>query len=660
MSKTGFIRTAAVSPELRVANTTFNTEKIIDLAKEASEGGAGIILFPELAITAYTCGDLFYQEHLYQKNLEGLKKIIDASNKIDAVLIVGFYYRTENNFYNCAAVIQHGKLMGIVPKMFVPNNREFYEGRWFSSALRLSNDTSFVSIFGEDVPFGHLIFCDEENGISIGVEICHDLWMPISPGSRLCLNGAHIIFNPSASNDTVGKAYYRRQLVRRQSNGSICGYVYASAGVHESTTDLVFSGHCLIAEYGTIIGENQRFERDSCITYGEIDYERIKFERATDHGFESCTSAYTDRSQTTFVVMEPFKLVHNDEKLIRKIEKNPFIPSDEASQKSRCEDIFKIQSAGLAKRLEHTKAKTVILGISGGLDSTLALLVCAETMKLLGRSPKDIITVTMPGFGTSNRTKTNADIIMECLGTDAREIPIGEAVLQHFQDIGHDPAVHDTTYENSQARERTQILMDIAGKEGGFVVGTGDLSELALGWCTYNGDHMAMYGVNASIPKTLVQMVVKWFANNKLSGPEEDVNYSSDNAALRAALLDIVDTPISPELLPTDTDGNIAQKTEERVGPYILHDFFLYYTLRFSMQPRKLLYLATQTFEGQYEPDYIKKWLREFYRRFFSQQFKRNCLPDGPKVGTVTLSPRGDWRMPSDADVSIWLEELDD
>ena len=660
MKKSGFIRVAAVSPALKVANTVYNTDQIIACAREASENGAAVVLFPELAITAYTCGDLFYQEKLYQSNLEGLRRITEASLSIDAVLITGFYLRLANSLYNCAAVIQNGRILGVVPKMFLPNSREFYEGRWFAAGIRIAEDVRVIHLLGAEIPFGNLIFADDENGVTFGAEICQDLWMPITPGSHLALNGAQIIFNASASDETVGKADYRRRLVLQSSASNLAGYVYVSSGVTESTTDLVYSGHCLIAENGALIAENERFSRESNITYGEIDCDRLKFERSLDHAVEECASAYSVRTRYEHIPVAPLRMIDMEtDRLLRSYRKNPFVPSGRATVDARCEEIFKIQTAGLAKRIEHARAKTAVVGISGGLDSTLALLVCVETFKLLGRSMKDIIAVTMPGFGTTGKTYNTALTIMKLLGTDVREISIADAVMDHFAAIGHDPEIHDVTYENCQARERTQILMDIANKEGGMVVGTGDLSESALGWSTYNGDHMSMYAVNISVPKTLVKFVVGWVADNKAAGPREDKNYSADNAALRAALHDIMDTPISPELLPPDKDGKIAQKTEERVGPYILHDFFLYYTMRFGMRPEKLLYIAEQTFEDEFDRPYIKKWLREFYRRFFQQQYKRSCIPDGPKVGTVTLSPRGDWRMPSDADASLWLDELD-
>ncbi len=657
--KTGYIRAAAATPVLRVANTEYNTERIAECIEISREKNSGITVLPELAVTSYTCADLFYQQHLYENNLEGLKDVIKATEGSNQAVAVGFYFRYENNLYSCAAFIQNGRLLGIIPKMFLPNNREFYECRWFASGIRIADHVHSVRIFGEDVPFGHLIFTDETNDISLGVEICQDLWLPATPGSRLCLNGASIILNPSASDETIGKADYRRQLVHQQSAANICGYVYSSSGVWESTTDLVYSGHHIISEYGTPISENKRFERENTVTFGDIDYERLRFERSTDHTFEECASAYTDRSLYRRISIEPLPVLTEEDRLVRHFEKNPFVPSDSSTVDERCEEVFRIQTAGLAKRVVHTGAKTVAVGISGGLDSTLALLVCAETFKMLGRDPKGIIAVTMPGFGTTGRTRENAETIMRTLGATVKEIPIGEAVLSHFEAIGHDPNVKDVTYENCQARERTQILMDIANETGGFVVGTGDLSESALGWATYNGDHMSMYGVNISVPKTLVKFVVGWVADHRTSGPDEDPSYSSDNARLKAALHDIMDTPISPELLPPDKDGKIAQKTEDRVGPYALHDFFLFYTLRFGMRPRKLLYLASMVFEDTYDRAFIKKWLREFYRRFFQQQFKRSCVPDGPKVGTVTLSPRGDWRMPSDADSSLWLSELD-
>jgi len=661
MDKIGLIRAAAVTPVLKVANPDFNTEEMIKCMKEAEKNGAGIILFPELCISGYSCGDLFYQEFLYNKSMDGLKKIADATKELSAVVVTGCYIRLENNLFNCAALLQDGRVRGVVPKMFLPNYKEFYEARWFASGNRIAESVKSVRLFGYDVPFGHLMFVDDENELKLGIEVCEDLWVPVTPGSFLALNGAHIILNPSASNETVAKSDYRRNLISMESAKNICCYVYASSGVHESTTDLVFGGHKLIAENGNLLAESALFERNSSITYGDLDCERIKFERTYGQNFEESNSAYGDRIAFTKVPLAPLRLLDPaKDTLIRKYQKNPFVPADPATMDQRCREIFSIQAAGLAKRMEHTRSKKAVVGISGGLDSTLALLVCVETFKLIGKDPKDIIAVTMPGFGTTGKTYTNAQTIMRLFGTDMREIPIREAVTQHFRDIGHDPSCRDVTYENAQARERTQILMDIANKEGGLVVGTGDLSEVALGWSTYNGDHMSMYGVNTSVPKTLVRFVIKWVMDHKLAGPGEEKDFSLDNKLLRTTLQDIMDTPISPELLPPDEAGEIAQKTEDTVGPYTLHDFFMFYTIRYGMSPKKLLYIAKSTFADEYPEEFIKKWLVVFYRRFFSQQFKRSCIPDGPKVGSVSLSPRGDWRMPSDADPSEWLKELDD
>ena len=655
----GMVKVAAVSPKLRLANTEYNTEEIISCMHTANEHQAGIILFPELCITGYSCGDLFYQDFLYKNTLLGLKKIAEETKKIDSIVIAGFHLKVENNYYNCAALIQNGIIKGIVPKMFPPNSKEFYEARWFASGLSISRDITEVNLFGYDIPFGNLIFDDEESDLKLGIEICEDLWVPISPGAHLCLNGAHIIFNPSASNEMVGKSEYRRNLVLHESAKNICGYVYASAGVFESTTDIVFGGDCLIAEYGSLIANGDRFQRESSITYGEIDFERLKFERAFGQNFEISTSNMSVRNDYQSVKLYKIKtLSETSQSLERIYGKNPFVPSDKLKIDERCQEIFSIQTAGLAKRLEHTRSKNLVLGISGGLDSTLALLVCVETMKLIGLDAKNIIAVTMPGFGTTNKTYQNALSLIDLLGVSFREIPISESVSLHFKDINQDPKKRDVTYENAQARERTQILMDIANMEGGLVVGTGDLSEIALGFSTYNGDHMSMYGVNSSIPKTLVIFVIKWVMDNLLQGPCEEKAFSKDNFHLREILQGILDTPISPELLPPGEDGNIVQKTEDTVGPYILHDFFLFYTIRFGMNPVKLLFIATKAFLGEFSEDEIKKWLILFYKRFFSQQFKRSCIPDGPKVGSVSLSPRGDWRMPSDAEVHDWLKAL--
>ena len=657
MKHLGLVRTGAAVPVLKVADTSYNTARILSIIRDAEKNRTGFLVFPELAITGYTCGDLFYQEHLYQRQLQSLREICQATAQLRVTVILGCYLRLENNLYNCAVLIQRGEIKGIVPKMFLPNSREYSEARWFAAGTALARAKRSVTLFGKEIPFGNLLFTDEEAELTVGMEVCEDLWLPVTPGSRLALNGAQIIFNTSASNDTVGKADYRRNLITVESAKSNCGYVYTSAGVTESTTDVVFSGHSLIAENGILLKESTRFARESTIVYSEIDFQRLRFERSQDHNFNEC-AAFGEREKFSKVTLEPVLLVNENDSLYRQYAKNPFVPEDAARINARCGEIFSLQAAGLAKRIEHSHSKKSVVGISGGLDSTLALLVCAYTHQLIGRPAEDIVAITMPGFGTTGKTYRNALTIMKLLGVQAREIPIKEAVLGHFGDIGHDPEIHDVTYENSQARERTQILMDTANREGGLVVGTGDLSEMALGWCTYNGDHMSMYGVNAGVPKTLVRFVVKWVMEHKLSGPDEDPGFSSDNTLLKTTLQDILDTPISPELLPPDPNGDIAQKTEESVGPYILHDFFLYYTLRFGMEPEKLLFTANQAFADQYNAAFIKKWLRTFYRRFFSQQFKRSCVPDGPKVGSVSLSPRGDFRMPSDADPAIWIADL--
>lgn len=658
-TKFGMIRTAAATPRLSVADPAANEAEIMRMIEEAEAQKVGILLFPELTLTGYTSGDLFYQELLYQKQLESLSHIAAATEGSSMIVVLGFALRLDNNLYNCAALLQDGKVLGVVPKTFIPNAKEFYEARWFASGIGIAEARNSILLFGKETAFGNLVFEDSENDLRLGIEICEDLWLPITPSSHLALAGAQIILNPSASNETVGKSDYRRDLVAVQSAKSMCGYVYASAGTSESTTDLVFSGHQLIAENGAILAENERFERESTMTVTEIDFARLRYERSHGQNMAECSIAYSDRTAFTFVPLLPTRTIQESDRLVRRYERNPFVPSDPRATDRSCSEIFRIQTAGYARRMEHTHAKKTVIGISGGLDSTLALLTAAQTHKLLGRPASDIIAVTMPGFGTTDKTYRNALTIMKLLGTELREIPIRDAVRQHFRDIGHDESVRDLTYENSQARERTQILMDLAGQEGGLVLGTGDLSEAALGWCTYNGDHMAMYNVNAGIPKTLVRFVVKWVMENKLSGPSEDPSFSSNNALLKETLEDILNTPISPELLPPEEDGSIAQKTEDTVGPYILHDFFLYHTLRSGMPPGKLLFLAQHAFDGEYNREFLKKWLRVFYRRFFSQQFKRSCMPDGPKVGSAAVSPRGDLRMPSDASSSLWLSELD-
>lgn len=640
--KYGFVRVGAAVPEVKVADTEFNTRKIIEIMDKAIENDVYLTVFPELCITGYTCGDLFQQPLLLDMALKSLKKIADKSSGCKNVFIVGLPLMINQQLYNCAAVVQNGKVRGIVPKQYLPNYNEFYEKRWFSEGRNLSDD--YVNIFGHDVPCGNnLIFQDELTGeLSFGVEICEDLWMPVPPSSFQAKNGAVILCNLSASNEVIGKNEYRRMLVKSQSGRCIAAYVYTSSGVGESTTDLVFGGQALIAENGTILIESRRFARESQLIMQDVDVKRLYYERANISSFSEPDPTVAGRR----VVLEPVSFELKE--LLRKIDKHPFIPADSAECNERCSEIFSIQTAGLAKRLTHTGLKKMVVGISGGLDSTLALLVACQTADMLNLPRKNIIAVTMPGFGTTGRTYENAVNLMKSMDVDLREIDIKAACLQHFHDIGHDPDVYDVTYENVQARERTQILMDIANREGGLVVGTGDLSELALGWSTYNGDHMSMYAVNCGVPKTLVKYLVTWYSENIATGKTVSI------------LKSIADTPISPELMPPNENGEIEQKTEDIIGPYELHDFFLYYMIRHRADPGKILYLARIAFKDQYDEKTIKKWLKVFYRRFFSQQFKRSCIPDGPKVGTVSLSPRGDWRMPSDASAALWLSELED
>jgi NAD+ synthase (glutamine-hydrolysing) len=656
----GMLRVAAVTPKLRLADAKYNAREILRCAREADAAGAGVALFPELSLTGYTCGDLFYQEALYRSQLDALAELAAESASLRTALIVGAFLRVENHLYNCALLLQQGRILGAAPKRFLPNTKEFYEARWFASGAALAGRVKRIVLLGEETAFGSLLFRDDRAGFGFGIELCEDLWTPVSPGAVLSLHGALILFNPSAGNEVVGKPAFRRALVLQDSAKNICGYVYASAGVHESTTDLVFSGHDIIAENGALLAESKLFARESAMILADIDYEKLQFERSQTKSMADCAAAFAARGDCETIPIRPLRVLTEADALLRAYPKTPFVPDAPAVTDERCYEIFNIQTAGLARRLEHAGAETkTVVGVSGGLDSTLALLVCAETLKLLGRPASDMIAVTMPGFGTTGETHANAGALMRLLGADLREIPIGDSVLKHFADIGHDPAVRDHTYENAQARARTMILMDVANREGGIVVGTGDLSEAALGWSTYNGDHMSMYGVNAGIPKTLVRFVIAWVMEHRLAGEAEEKDFSSDNARLRDTLKRILDTPISPELLPPDADGRIAQKTEDAIGPYILHDFFLYYTIRFGMRPAKLLAIAARAFDGDYDRETVKRWLAVFYRRFFSQQFKRSCVPDGPKVGTVSLSPRGDWRMPSDASARTWLAEID-
>lgn len=631
----GFVKVAAVTPKIKVADTGYNGKVICASIREAAQCGAKIIVLPELCITGYTCGDLFLQEKLLREAKEELLSVTAFSKEIDAIIFVGLPLEHRGKLYNAAAAISGGKLLGIVPKTYLPNYNEFYEARHFT---RGTEEVTEIQL-GKDVavPFGtsQLFVCENMPELRIAVEICEDLWTPDPPSIRHAKNGANVIVNLSASNEITGKSAYRRELVKSQSARLLCGYIYASAGDGESTQDVVYNGHNLIAENGHMLKESKSFTNETI--YSEIDVQRLNSERRRMTTFEPELKNYRE----TY-----FSLKIEETTLTRHIEAMPFVPSGETDRAMRCEEILSIQAHGLKKRLCHTNCKTAVVGISGGLDSTLALLVTVRAFDLLGMDHKQIKAVTMPGFGTTDRTYDNAVKLIRSLGADFMEVDIKEAVNVHFRDIGQDPAVHDVTYENGQARERTQILMDVANKSGGMVIGTGDLSELALGWATYNGDHMSMYAVNASVPKTLVRHLVRYYADT--CGDKE----------LEQVLLDVLDTPVSPELLPPE-EGQISQKTEDLVGPYELHDFYLYNMLRQGFSPAKVYRLAKIAFSGVYDNETILKWLKTFYRRFFAQQFKRSCLPDGPKVGSVAVSPRGDLRMPSDACASVWLAELE-
>lgn len=609
--------------------------------RQASDKGVQIIAFPEMSVTAYTCLDLFAQQTLLKNAEQALLKLVSDTADLNILTIAGSPLVTENRLINAAIAFQAGKILGVVPKTYIPNYKEFQEQRWFTSATELRDKT--VSIGNRTYPLGsHLLFTAGQ--VKVGIEICEDLWVPVPPSSLLAMEGANILVNISASNELIGKHHYLRSLICQQSARCMAGYVYASAGFGESSTDLVFAGNGIIAENGTLLEESPRFTMQEQLVISEIDIENLQNDRQVNTSFMHGTSTLLADETITI----PFVLSENSGQpvLTRSVDPHPFTPSGDAL-KERCEEIFQIQVAGLAKRIVHTHSRTAVVGISGGLDSTLALLVTVMTFDALNIPRNQILGITMPGFGTTDRTYTNACDLIRSLGVTLKEISIKDACLQHFKDISHNPSVHDVTYENSQARERTQILMDVANQENGMVIGTGDLSELALGWATYNGDHMSMYGVNGSIPKTLVRYLVEWVAHNRV------------DEASRATLLDIVDTPISPELIPADENGNIKQKTEDLVGPYELHDFFLYHFLRFGSSPAKIYFLAQQAFSGSYDKETIRKWLHTFFRRFFQQQFKRSCLPDGPKVGSVSLSPRGDWRMPSDAMATLWLKEIE-
>lgn len=635
--KDGYIKVAAITPDIKVADTKYNTERICEKIKECSEAGAKVMVFPELCITGYSCGDLFLQELLLTNAMKGLKKIVKCTEDVDAIVFVGLPLSYRGKLYNVTAAVSDGEILGFVPKTYLPNYNEFYEARHFTKGME---ETVYLEMDEESIPMGSkmLFVCDTIRELVIGAEICEDLWAANPPSTYHALSGATLIVNPSASDETTGKADYRRSLVCGQSARLLCGYVYASAGNGESTQDVVYSGHNIIAENGTLLAESKRFENET--VYTEIDVRKLVEERRRNTTFEPSEDA------DGYDEVE-FSLDIEETRLTRFIDPAPFVPDKKEERDKRCDEILMIQAMGLRQRLKHTNSKCAVVGISGGLDSTLALLVTVRAFDSLGLDRKGIKAVTMPGFGTTDRTYTNAVSMIKCLGADFMEISIKDAVNIHFKDIGHDASIHDVTYENCQARERTQILMDIANKEGGMVIGTGDMSELALGWATYNGDHMSMYGVNASVPKTLVRHLVHYYADTC-----GDVNLSE-------VLLDVLDTPVSPELLPPE-DGKISQKTEDIVGPYELHDFFLYYMLRFGYPPKKVYRLALKAFEGIYGKDIILKWLKNYYRRFFMQQFKRSCLPDGPKVGTIAVSPRGDLRMPSDACARIWLDEIED
>jgi NAD+ synthase (glutamine-hydrolysing) len=640
----GFLRSAVISPELRVADVDFNTQQIISAMREISNQGCRLAVFPELCLTGYSCADLFFQSLLLSRARSALLDIARAGVAAGIATIVGLPLEVNGRIYNCATFLNKGQIIGVVPKTYLPTTNEYYERRWFTSGQDCTGMT--VRIEEQDIPFGtDLLF--RAHGMAdctIGIEICEDLWAVKPPSSEMTLAGATIIANLSASDELLGKAEYRRDLVKQQSARCISAYLYADAGPGESTTDMVFAGHSFIAENGTILTETERYKFSTQIAISDIDLQRISHERWLSSSFTASESRQAYRI-VSFQLEDNRHLVVPD--LRRTISSTPFVPSDLGQRARHCQEIFNIQSTGLAKRIQHIHTQNVSLAISGGLDSTLALLATCRAFDLLGLSRQGIVAISMPGFGTTSRTRSNAERLAELLGVTLRKIPIVDAVRQHFRDIGHDEAKHDITYENAQARERTQVLMDVANQIHGLAVGTGDLSELALGWCTYNGDHMSMYHVNAGVPKTLVRYLIEWCAESE---------YSGDTAIV---LRDIGATPITPELLPTGDGDKLQQETETTIGPYVLHDFFLFYIVRYGFSPRKVFYLSRQAFENTFQPEEILKWLKVFYTRFFANQFKRSAMPDGPKVGSVALSPRGDWRMPSDACAAIWLTELD-
>lgn len=636
----GFIKVAAAIPRVHVADCKFNAGQIESLIAIAEGENIQIVSFPELCVTGYTCGDLFAQQLLLESAESALVQILSNTRQLDVVAILGMPIAVNSSLINAAVVIHRGRILGVIPKTYLPNYKEFYERRWFTSAYDVSEKN--IRLCGQTVPLNTNILFEASN-VTFGIEICEDLWSVIPPSSSLALKGAEIIFNLSADNEAIGKNSYVRSLVAQQSARCIAGYVFGSCGFGESTTDVVFAGNALIYENGMLIAESERFSLKEQLVISEIDVQRLRTERLINTTF----AANKGQLQTGETIRVPVETREKEFELSRTFSPLPFVPTGQELDE-HCEEIFSIQIAGLAKRLLHTRIKTAVIGISGGLDSTLALLVCAKTFDKLNFSREGILGITMPGFGTTGRTYNNAISLMRHLGISMREISIKDACIQHFENIGHDINVHDVTYENAQARERTQILMDVANQTNGLVIGTGDLSELALGWATYNGDHMSMYGVNVSIPKTLIKYLVEWIANHEIDKPA------------KTTLLDIANTPISPELVPADENGEIKQKTEDLMGPYELHDFFMYHFLRFGFRPGKIFHLATLAFKDKYAHETLKKWLYTFFQRFFNQQFKRSCLPDGPKVGNITLSPRGDWRMPSDASAATWLREIEE
>lgn len=636
MMNSGFIKVSAVSPRVTVGGVRKNLENALAEIEIAAKNKVKILAFPELYLSGYTCGDLFLQKSLTDACMDALKTLCEKTKDLDMVICIGLPVRAENRLYNCAAVLCQGKVLGFIPKTYIPNYGEYYEKRWFASG---KDSYHYLLFNGENVPCWQKSVFYLTDETVLGVEICEDLWVPNPPSTQLALSGANIIVNLSASNEAVTKNEYRKSIIAAQSAKCFCAYIYASAGVGESTTDLVFSGACTIAENGTILAEGERFSFNGSRAVADIDMDRLNAERIRNGSFSDNCPAKND---SLLVIDTDIAIETAFADITRTFDPHPFVPSNTAEKNERCREILAIQSHGLAKRLSHTGLKKAVIGISGGLDSTLALLVTVRAMQILNLPTENILCVTMPGFGTTDRTYHNAVALIHEFKAAFLEIPIKNAALQHMQDIGHDPDSHDITYENTQARERTQILMDLANKHGGILVGTGDLSELALGWCTYNADHMSMYGVNAGVPKTLVRHLV-----------ENEAEHLPKNIA--EILYDVLDTPVSPELLPPDQNGKILQKTEEELGPYEVHDFYLYHFLRFGTRPEKLLFMAERAFKGVYTKDQLTRWLRLFIRRFFSNQFKRSCLPDGPKVGSVSLSPRGDWRMPSDACAEEWL-----